>query len=98
MQILLRNQNKGRVRLFRQVALIAALLPAVVLAQTPAEFQQILERLDRLEKQNRALIDQVTALRQELAASRGTPGVAAPDVTQLAEKADVQERQIQDQA
>jgi hypothetical protein len=99
MQILLRNPHKGRMCLFRNAVLVAALLPTVVPAQTQAEFQQVLERLDRLEKQNRELLDQVTALRQELSATRATPQEgAAPAVTQLAEKAAIQEQQIQDQA
>jgi hypothetical protein len=103
MQMLLRNPRKGRMYPFRRAALLAAVLPAMVLppvlpAQTPGEVQQILERLDRLEKQNRELLDQVTELRQELAASRGAPEAAAPAVTQLAEKAAIQEQQIRDQA
>ena len=86
-------------------ALLAGLLPALATAQGAAEFQQILDRLDRLEKQNRELIEQVSALRQELAATRGTAaGTAAqagepvPAVTALEEKAAVQQQQIQDLA
>lgn len=85
-------------RLGRTATLLAALLPVVAPAQTPGEFQQILERLDRLEKQNRELLDQVTALRQELATARGTQEAVAPAVTQLEEKVAIQEQQIQDQA
>src|SRR5262245_34334786 len=40
---------------FCKAALLAALLPAMLAAQSPAQIQQILERLDRLEKQNRDL-------------------------------------------
>src|SRR5438270_664271 len=98
MPMLLRNPPRGRMRLIRHAALLAALLPALAPAQNAAEFQQILERLDRLEKQNRELLDQVTALRQELAASRGTPEAAAPPLAQLAEQQAIQERQIQDLA
>jgi len=44
-------------------------------AQEPAQLGQILERLDRLEEQNRALVEEVHALRSELEAARAS---AAP--------------------
>jgi hypothetical protein len=75
---------------------LAALLPAIVLAQSPAEYKQILERLDRLEQQNRELLQQVAALRQELAASRGAPEAQPAAVAQLEEKTAIQEQQIHD--
>jgi len=79
--------------------MVAALLPAILAAQTPAEFQQILQRLDRLEKQNRDLLQQVTELRQELAATRGTPEApAASPATQVAEQVEIHTQQIQDLA
>jgi hypothetical protein len=81
------------------LALLAALLPSLLSAQGQAEFQQILERLDRLEKQNRELVQQVTELRQELAATRGAPEAAAPPpAAPAAEQAEVQRQQIQDLA
>ncbi len=46
-------------------------------AQT-AEMQRILERLDRLEEQNRALTAEVRALREERAAARGAEPAPAP--------------------
>jgi uncharacterized protein (UPF0335 family) len=107
MQMQLRNLRSGlavpgRARtpaVFRGAALLAALLPAMLAAQTPTELQQILERLDRLEKQNRELLQQVTELRQELAAARGAPETAAVSpVTKLAEQTEIQEQQIQDLA
>jgi hypothetical protein len=87
-------------RLFRKAAVLAALLPGVMAAQERAEFQQILERLDRLEKQNRELLDQVSALRQELSAARGIPqtGAPPPPVAELQERSAVQQQQIQDLA
>ena len=86
-------------RSFCSAALLAALLPALVMAQGPSELQQILDRLDRLEKQNRELLDQVAALRQELAASRGAPAETAgavPPITRLEENSAIQQQQIQD--
>ena len=59
--------------------LIALLcLPLSVKAQTSPELRQILERLERLERENRALADEVHALRAELSASRVPPPAAAP--------------------
>lgn len=79
---------------------LAALVPALLMAQSPAGYQEILDRLDRLEKQNRELLDQVTALRKELEASRAAPAseaaAPAPAVRDLEEKANVQQQQIQD--
>ena len=46
--------------------------PALLPAQTKSEFQQILDRLDRVENENRGLAAEVRALRQELSASRAT--------------------------
>ena len=43
-----RNRNKWRTRLFRHPVVLVTLLPAVMSGQNRAEFQQILERLDRL--------------------------------------------------
>ena len=59
--------------------LIALLcLPLSVQAQTSPELRQILERLERLERENRALADEVHALRAELAVSRLPPPAATP--------------------
>jgi len=83
----------------RNTFLVATLLPATLAAQSHAEFQQVLDRLDRLEKQNRELLQQVTELRQELAATRATPEAAAvPPVTKLEEQVQIQGQQIQDLA
>ncbi|HVP47925.1 MAG TPA: hypothetical protein VMT32_15130, partial [Bryobacteraceae bacterium] len=67
---------------------------------------QILNRLDRLEQENQQLIQEVRALRAELAHSRepaaGQPAAPpAPEDTQpadLAERMDVQERRLEEQA
>ncbi len=72
--------------------------------------RQILERLDRLEQQNRDLTEEVRALRKDLALARGTPEntpVAAeaakpapPEsaTADLAERMDVQEHRLNEQA
>lgn len=50
----------------------ALVLAAAAQAQTPSEMQQIIRRLDRLEEQNRELVEEVRALRAELAETHKT--------------------------
>ena len=88
---------------------LIAFRPAAV-AQTPPEnlpaLEQILNRLDRLEQENRQLAQEIRALRNELALAREQPGkppgdAASADATQpdnLAERMDVQERRLEEQA
>ena len=56
---------------FCAVAGFCALSIAPAWAQAPPEWSQVLERLDRLETQNRELTAEVRALRSELAAAHG---------------------------
>jgi len=80
------------------------LLPLVLSAQsqpTP-ELKSILDRLDRLEQENRSLSDQVRDLRNQLAAARGevapaTPA-AEPAVPSIPERLDIQQQRIEEQA
>ncbi len=87
------------------------LFPNVLPAQdqTPAQgktdLTPVLERLDRLEQENRALSAEVSALRSELAAARGTLPIVPPAMAQqapaeapLAERVAVQEQRIAEQA
>lgn len=82
----------------RCLAPLLMLFPGILAAQTPqggskTDLQLILERLDRLEQENRDLAAQVSALRSELAVARGTapvnpaaaPAEAAPAQAQSAE-------------
>jgi hypothetical protein len=58
--------------------LLSLLFPGLLAAQTPSpEIRQILDRLDRLEQENRALADEVKQLHQELATARGLGPPAA---------------------
>ena len=85
----------------RAAVFVCRILPGLLLsgalaAQTASpEIRQILERLDRLEQQNRALVDEVHQLRQELAAARGPAPPAAPPAPEaaptLAEKVAVEQ-------
>jgi len=91
-------------------AILLSLVAFAAAAQTPPEnspvLTQILNRLDRLEQENQQLIQEVRALRSELAHSRepaaGQPAAPpAPEGTQpadLAERMDVQERRLEEQA
>ncbi len=81
--------------------LIFCLFPAVASAQQKSDLQQILERLDRIELENRNLTEEVRALRAELAASRAAaspapvPAAGAPPIQ---ERLDVAEQKIADQS
>lgn len=76
-------------------------------AQTP-EIQAILQRLDRLEQENKALSQEVQDLRGQLAAVRGTPAVVTspeaapppppPNLADLGESVEVQGARIEEQA
>jgi hypothetical protein len=80
-------------------------IPRVVAAQDQTGMQQILQRLDRLEQENRTLSAEVSALRSELAAARGnSPGnvPAATDqqaaLVPLEERVAIQEQRTADLA
>jgi len=80
---------------------IASLLPA----QEKSDLERVLERLDRLEQDNRALAAEVHALRDELAASRVTPpetspppAAATPQAPTLEERVAVNESRVDELA
>jgi len=87
------------------LSLAAIAWPVTLSAQTNPDLTRILERLDRLEQENRALAAEVKSLRAELAASRETQGgttvsvAEAPPVTPTTdEKVDIQQSRIQEMA
>jgi hypothetical protein len=73
---------------------LAFFSPFCAFSQTSDEFKQILDRLSRLEEQNRNLANEVHALREQLAA----PTAAAPAEPPVAERLDVVENRVQEQA
>jgi hypothetical protein len=75
-------------RLFTSAAAIAGCFATPLWAQQ-SELQVVLERIERLERQNRELMDELRALRTELAA-RQEPTVA--------ERLEVQERRVEEHA
>lgn len=93
-------------RILRCIPLL--LTPLILAAQERGDLQQVMDRLDRLERENRNLADEVRALRTELATSRGAaptgavsaavePGpVTAPIEAPLEERVAVAEQRTQD--
>src|SRR5258706_14412666 len=71
---------------------ILLIAPALAFGQQRSELQQILDRLDRVEQENRSLAAEVRALRGELAAARAPTTVPAPESAPLDERAAVEER------
>jgi len=73
-------------------------------AQQPPDLKAVVDRLDRLEAQNRELMTEIQALRQQLAASQPAPAPeSAPQAAEseappqpLKERVDVNERRIAD--
>src|SRR5579859_7058179 len=82
---------------------LVCLSPALLPAQQKSDVQQILERLDRIEQENRTLTEEVRALRAELTARAGAaaPSTTAPAPVESApiqERVEVAEQRIADQA
>jgi hypothetical protein len=65
------------------------ILPAILAAQTPGQLSSILDRLERLEQENRALAEEVRTLRARL---DGVPTSAVATDTQAAPKPSLEER------
>ena len=73
------------------VCLALWLAPVTLCAQTAPDLAKILERLDRLEQENRALSDQVRALQAQL-------GTTTPPPPTVDERLDIQQQRIEEQA
>ena len=73
------------------VCLALWLAPVTVCAQTTPDLAKILERLDRLEQENRTLSEQVRALQAQL----GAPAAPPPTVE---ERLDIQQQRTEEQA
>ena len=77
---------------------VCGLLTGLVLpvcGQSETDMKAVLERLDRLERQNRELMQEVRALRSELAAARPPEQPSpAPEATPVPERVTVAERRI----
>ncbi|HLK48439.1 MAG TPA: hypothetical protein VKT49_09905 [Bryobacteraceae bacterium] len=77
-----------------KLAPVLLVFPSLIQAQTP-QLNAIMERLDRLEQENRTLSDEVKSLRGELASLRGA---AETNQAATAGRVDLQERRIEEQA
>jgi hypothetical protein len=85
--------------------LLTLLAPGILMSQMAAQtaspdlrqidLGQIIQRLDRLERQNQSLAEEIRQLRQELAEARGQPPKAAPP---LDEKVAVDESRVEELA
>jgi hypothetical protein len=73
----------------------------VLQGQSSPELKLVMDRLDRLEAQNRELLQEVKALQQQIAASQPTTGPAVASVNEpavpLAEKVEINEHRIAEQ-
>ena len=111
MQTQFRNPLRRSAATVLSFLAVVALAPAQVPAEKASALDQILARLDRLERQNRELAEEVHALRNELALSNNhssteskvtvATGVTAADGGQpisVNERLDVQERRLEEQA
>jgi len=68
-------------------------------SRDPADLERILQRLDVLEQQNRELMSEIRALREQIASATAAPTAASPPAAPpVAERIDVAEQRIQDLA
>jgi hypothetical protein len=77
---------------------LGLLWPALLGAQQTPEINQILERLDKLEQQNRALSEQVQQLKSELAAAHPDASANATASSTVEEKLAIQDSRIEEQS
>jgi len=92
--------SRRRTSLYRLAPLLLA--STWLQAQTP-DLQTIVERLDRLERENRALAQEVRDLRAQLAGRAQTVPASpaagpAPSIPDLAEKVEIQGQRVEEQA
>jgi hypothetical protein len=76
----------------------ALLCPALPGAQTPPDLPGIVERLDRLERENRAMAEEIQALRAELSMARGEKSEATATSATTEERIAIQGQRIEEQA
>lgn len=87
----------------RSHAFLSLFALSIVYGQGASELQQILERLERIEKQNTELKAEIESLRSELATARQAPGHDVAAATEsstppLRERIEVQERRVEELA
>lgn len=75
-------------------AALLSLFPLLLAAQTPTQLASIMERVDRLEQENRQLTDELKALRDEISVLRGSEEASHAAVEGRIE---IQQRRIDEQ-
>ena len=80
------------------LAVLPILASSLAWGQSQPDLRQILDRLQRLEDQNRELLAEVHSLKEEIVASRSKPADAQAAEPALAERMEVQERRTEDLA
>jgi hypothetical protein len=80
--------------------LILLVIPALLAAQQRSDLQQILDRLDKLEQENRDLVSEIRLLRSELGGPRAAAPADqnAPSTSPIEERVAVAEQRIEEQA
>lgn len=74
-------------------------MPSILLAQLSPDQSQVLQRLERLEQQNRMLMEEVRELRQQIAATRPQSVPSLEErVPSLDERVSVQEKRTEEQS
>jgi len=76
-------------------AIATVCLPLLTSGQTSTDMKQVLERLDRLEEQNRALLEEIQSLRRQLAPTAAVAAPAAPSPVE--ERVAIVERRLDEQ-
>ena len=87
----MRISLRSTLRTFSGAGCAAIILPAAAFAQSPPDLRQVMQRLDRLEQQNRVLLAEIRELRSELAATRTRQEDAAASQPTVAERLQVEE-------
>ncbi len=85
-------------KLIALAILLVFAAPAILRAQTQPDTAAILDRLDRLERENRAMAEEIQALRAQLTAAHAAPETPAAAPETLEEKVDVQGQRVEEQA
>lgn len=81
-----------------KLAVCILALPLLLTAQDDAVVRRVLDRLERLEEQNRAMAEEIRQLRQQLAAAHSVPSPPATAPPTMEERLDVQESRLQELA
>ena len=89
-----KSEVRMHVRRFLLCGLMAGAASGLHAQNAAPELQQVLQRMDRLEEQNRAMMAEIRALRQELAAAKpaGTEAAVVAEAEAGEEKGTVPER------